>query len=169
MIGEDKPLRAYERHIAVMLIAIMLGMGLLSLRESGSGDANNDGETVRVHVVGAAVEADIAIPRGTSVDEALKRVQVDRSADLTEVDGNRRIMREETLVIPYAGKVTLFVTGAVETPRLVALDGVATAAAIMAQVTLSENADRSGFLRRKKFTTGTVIEIKPKRNRTRSQ
>lgn len=166
---ETGPLRAYERHVAVVLVSLMIGLGLLATHEKIVDEESQPAEKIMIHLVGAVTASDVFVPRGATVDEVLRVVSIDKAADLTEIDGTRRLMREETVVIPYTGRLTLFVNGAVVEPKTVVAEQGAKAQDILDQVQVREDADVKAFLRRKKFTTGTVVDVKLKRSKRRVQ
>jgi hypothetical protein len=164
-IATEGTMRAYERHTAVILMSVLLAFSVFVSYEKPSQDKKYDEDTVRVHAVGAVSECELIVSRGTTVEEVIKKVTIEKTADLSEIDGTRRIFRDETLVIPYVDKVTLFVTGAVEVPKLVLLNAGASPKDVLAEVLVRADANVKSFLRRKKLLTGSVVEIGKKRVR----
>lgn len=115
-----------------------------------------------VHVVGAVQEQFLRVPYNTSVDEVLLQVTVDPGADMCEIDGSRKITKDEILVVPFIGKMTVYVTGAVKEPGVVVLEQEATPAALAQRIIFSEFADVKAFQRKKVLKNSSVIDIKLK-------
>jgi ribosome-associated protein YbcJ (S4-like RNA binding protein) len=159
----DGSLRAYERHVAVILISILIAFSVfVSYEKTSEGRLDNE-DPICAHVVGAVFECKILVPRGTTVEDVLKKVTFEKTADFSEIDSSRRMMRDEILVIPYVGKVTLFVTGAVEFPKIVVLNIGSGPKDVLAEIQVRDDADIKTFLRRKKLLSGSVVEIRTKK------
>lgn len=76
----------------------------------------------------------------------------------------KKLHASETLVIPFHGKKTFFVCGAVEQPKLVVLEEVS-AQKILENIEVTDTANVSAFLRRRVFPNGSVIQVKEKKPR----
>jgi hypothetical protein len=122
---------------------------------------------VSIHVVGAASECTLLVPSGASVDDILQQISLLPEADLLEIDGSRKIVSDITLVVPFIDVLTLYVTGAVRQPQVLLFPSPTSASAILQKIQLSENADRSRFMRRKVFRTGMVVVVPEKKVRSK--
>ena len=92
-------------------------------------------------------------------------VQIHSDADISELDGVRRLTNGEVIVVPCQGKTSVYVTGAVEEAKVVVVPQDAGPKAVLQSVKIRNNADTSSFLRRKRVKNGEVIEIKAKKQR----
>jgi hypothetical protein len=149
----------HERHIACLLIALLLGLAFSGLKQGDMTTQNACPLTV-VKVVGAVDSVELTVPIGTTVDEVLERVLLDKEANIVEIDGMKKINTQTVLVIPFNGKKTFYVCGAVKRPTLVVLEGEASAQKILESIQVEETANIKAFLRRRVFPNGSVIEVK---------
>lgn len=166
MKQKSAQLRPYERHVACMLSALLAGLGLLVTIE-GRKLRTDVSDPMSVHVVGAAVESQIVLPQGSTLDDVLARLVLDENADCTALDGSRRLGDGETIVIPYVGMTTVYVTGAVTKQKVVVLDKNAKPREVLTSIQLRDDADVSSFLRRRVLRNGSVIEIKRKKQQAK--
>ena len=67
------------------------------------------------------------------------------------------------VVVPFYGRTTVYVTGAVLHPTVVTLEQGDSMNQVLHSVQLQDDADISAFLRRKKLKNGAVVEIKKKK------
>lgn len=154
-------LRPYERHAACAIAALLTAIGLLASLENSRLCASK-GEPISVHVVGAVRECELLLPQGSSLDDVISRVVLDEKADCSEFDGSRRIVNKETIVIPFSGATTVYVTGAVKEPKVVVLEKAAKPKDVLQLLDLTEDADLSQLSRRRVLRNGSVIDIKRK-------
>lgn len=161
---ETQRLYPYERHVACILIAILLGLGVAGIRLRKSSPEELQPLT-RVKVIGAVESTELEVPLETTIDEILEQVQLSPDADLSEIDGLKKIGCAEVFVVPFRGKKTFFVTGAVQESKIVVLEGDVTARKILDSILVTEAANVSAFLRRRKFPNGSVIQVKNKREK----
>lgn len=160
---EDKrmlvQLRPYERHAACLLIALLLGLGIAGF-EWGKVSHAEPSPTKCIKVIGAVDAAELKVPLGSTVDEILAKTVVHDDADLSEIDGTKKVVPQDILVVPYKGKKTFYICGAVREPTLVVIEGEVTAKKILEKVSLRDDANVKAFLRRRVFSNGSVIEVK---------
>ena len=90
MENPSKQLQPYERHIACFLSALLAGLGLYVAFESRQVSVRS-AEHIAVQVVGAVKEARISLPPGATIDDVLTMITVDENADLTELDGTKKL------------------------------------------------------------------------------
>jgi hypothetical protein len=160
-MGKEIPhLKPYERHVACILSGLMAGLGIFAAME---GSREGTGDQITVHVVGAAKTSQIEIPAGATLDDALVHVGLSADADLSELDGTRRLTNGEILVVPYKNTTTLYVTGAVVEPKVVVLEKDAKPLQILNFIQPQEDADLSTLHRRKAIRNASVLEIKRKK------
>jgi hypothetical protein len=155
-------LRPYERHVACILGALLLTLSYLSIPK-GVAAHSVAPITVSVHIVGAVRETRLLVPLGSTVDDLLQQVELDAKADIVEVDGNRKFMKDDILVIPFKGLLTLYVKGCVLQPQVLVFDMPTNASKILSKAQLLETADCARFMRRRVFKTGMVVEIPEKK------
>jgi len=153
---------SYERHVACILVAICIALTFQSYFQRAL--PYEKSEQICITVVGAVESTEITVAQGTRVEQVLAKVQMKGEVDLDRLYGMRRLFKAETIVVPYRKGLTLFVEGEVEEPKVIVVDENASASDILAQVDLTENADIRRFLRRRRFRTGTVIQV-PTKNR----
>ena len=165
MEAHSSRLRGYERQAACILAGLLAGLGLFAAIE-GRYKYADAGEMMTVHVVGAVEKTELALPMGATVDDALSRIDINERAEVSELDGSRRLINGEILVIPYVGTTTVYVTGAVIEPLVVVLEKNAKPRDVLEHVQLQDDADKALFLRRRTVRNGTVIDIKKKKKRT---
>lgn len=155
-------LQPYERHIACLLSGLLIGLSLVvSFDNNPCGDCRS--EKVTVHVVGAVEEAHVQVKEGTTIEDLFQLVQMHSDADISELDSERRLTNGEVIVVPHQGQTTVYVIGAVEEAKVVAVPAGAGPKAVLQSVKIRKNADTSSFLRRKRVKNGEVIEIKAKK------
>jgi hypothetical protein len=147
MREELSGLTYYERHIACVLISLLIFLGCQSCLSQKGNETTK--EMVSISVVGAVKEQTLFRTPGVTVDSILQNIDVQEDADLLEVDGSRRIAENEILVIPYHGKLTVYVTGAVVEAKLVVAEKNATVADILDHVILADDADVKRVMRRR--------------------
>jgi len=121
-------------------------------------------EQICITIVGAVELTEITVAQGTRVEQVLAKIKMNDEVDLDQIYGMRRLFKAETIVVPYRKGLTLFVEGEVKEPKVVIVNENASASDILAQVDLTERADIRRFLRRRRFRTGTVIQV-PSKNR----
>jgi hypothetical protein len=155
-------MRPYERHVACLLSGILAGLGLFAAIECHHQTTSTQ-ERIIVHVVGAVEAKDVVVSQGATVDDVLANSIVNERADVSELDGSRRVSNGEILVVPYEGTTTLYVTGAVAEPTVVVLQKNAKPRELLQFIQLQADADEAGFLRRKILKNGSIIEIKKKK------
>jgi hypothetical protein len=160
-----KNLQPYERHAACFLIAVLLGLGITGMRNKEIPLANSV-PVIQVKVVGAVESTELILPLGSTVDDVIQRVHLLSDADISELNGMKKLRTSETLVIPFCGKKTFFVCGAVQEPKLVVLEEV-TAQKILDQIQVDDTANVKAFLRRRVFPNGSIIQVKPKKLKTK--
>jgi hypothetical protein len=158
----SSPLRPYERHVACILSGILAGLGLFAAIE-GRHNGVNIGETMTIHVVGAVRKTEVTLSLGATLDDVLTCIELNEGAEISELDGSRRLINGEIVVIPYVGKTTLYVTGAVIEPKVVVLVKNAKPREVLEFVQLQNDADEAMFLRRRTLRNGSVIDIKKKK------
>ena len=159
-------LQPYERHVACVLVAVFLALCIGGL-EKPSTHFQDEIPCVLVKIVGAAKAEEIRIPLGATVDEVLRKAEVFHDAELSECDGTKKVQNQEIIVVPFKGKQTFFVCGAVKNPKVIVLDSEVSAQKILEKVEVDETANVKAFLRRKIFRNGSVIEVKKLRARTK--
>lgn len=150
-------LRYYEKHVACILCAVLLVLSCISIPKVSFLPCESS--NLSVHVVGAVQEKTILVPIGSTVDDVLQKIELFPKADLLEIDGNRRLMRDSTLVIPFDTGITLYVTGSVASPQVLVFETPATATEILSRVQPLATADYKRFKRKRVFKTGMVVEI----------
>jgi hypothetical protein len=165
MVPSSFQLKAYERHVACMLAGLLAGLGLFAAIE-GRHTTIDSGEMMTIHVVGAVKQTDVMVPVGATLDDVLVRIELNEGAECTELDGSRRVINGEIVVIPYVGTTTVYVTGAVLDPKVVVLEKNAHPRAVLEFVRLQNDADTAMFLRRKTLRSGSVVDIKKKKDRS---
>ena len=165
MENPSKQLQPYERHIACFLSALLAGLGLYVAFESRQVSVRS-AEHIAVQVVGAVKEARISLPPGATIDDVLTMITVDENADLTELDGTKKLADGEIIVVPEKGRITVYIFGAVDEPKVVVINREEAPGAVLQYIHLHEDADIASFLRRKKLRNGSIIEIKKKRRRS---
>lgn len=160
-------LQPYERHVALLLCAILIGLGLSAVVFRPTAQIE-ESEQVQIHVVGAIEETKVFVARGSTVNDVLDRIHLQKNADVAELDGGRRLVDGETIVIPYAGKKTLYVIGAVTEPRVVVLGENTGMEELIASVPFTSEADVRSFRRRKVIKNGAVVKVLAKKERKKS-
>jgi hypothetical protein len=150
-------LKPYEKHIGCFIGAILISLAFFSGPKGKQGLCEKN--EVSIHVVGAVEETDVKLPYGATVDDLLERIVILSSADLLEIDGNKKIMEDGTIVIPFDEGITLYVVGAVQHKKLLVLPKGCSSQAILDQLELMQEADRARFKRRRVFKTGMIIDI----------
>jgi hypothetical protein len=116
-------LRPYERHVACILTAILLALSYISISR-GVFTSIKECKKVSIHVVGAVNECTVLVPIGATADDVLQQVLLTSKADILEIDGNKKFFSDDTLVIPFEDKLTLYVTGSIEQPQVLLLHQV---------------------------------------------
>jgi hypothetical protein len=155
-------LQAHERHMACLLSGLLIGLSLVVLFDHRP-LVQLGGEYISVHVVGAVDETQLQVKEGTTLEDLLSSIRVRPDADLSELDSVRRLIDGEVIVVPFEGKKTVYVTGAVEEAKVVTIPCDAGVAAILQSVNVRNNADVRSFLRRKRVKNGEIIEIRAKK------
>jgi len=153
---------SYERHVACILVAVCLTLAFHSYFQRAF--PYEKSEQICITIVGAVESTGISVAQGTRVEQVLAKIKMNDEVDLDRIYGMRRLLKAETIVIPYRKGLTLFVEGEVKEPKVVIVEENASASDILGQVDLTENADIRRFLRRRRFRTGTVIQV-PTKNR----
>jgi hypothetical protein len=160
----EKKLQPYERHVACILIAVLLGLGVSGMR-SKELCPEVTFPVIKVKVVGAVESEELVLPVGSTVDDAIQKVKLFQDADISELNGMKKLRASETLVIPFLGKKTFFVCGAVEQPKIVVLEEEVSAQKILDKIEVNEGANVKAFLRRRVFPNGSVVQVKPKKQK----
>ncbi len=153
----DCSLCPYERHVASFVCALFLFLGFVSY--AGNGVDKSQIEEVAIRLVGAVEPQTVRVLKGSTVDELLTQARCLDQADLQEIDGMRRLMKDSILVVPYCDSLTLFVKGAVLEEKIVTLQRGAKSEDILTHVEPIEGADVQRFLQKKRYTNGSVIEM----------
>lgn len=153
----DCSLCLYERHVGSFICALFLFLGFVSYMNNRG--ESSQSEEISICLVGAVKPQTVRVLEGTTVDELLSKVICFDEADLQEINGMRRLMKESILVVPYRDFLTLFVRGAVVEERVVTLQRGATSEDILAHIEPLEGADIQRFLQKKRYTNGSVLEI----------
>ena len=161
-LGLKMHLQPYERHVSCLISGLLLGLSLVVFCDSRP-LSNFQGDEISVHVVGAVDETHLRVKAGATLGDLLEAVRLHPNADVSEFDGIRRLSDGEVIVIPYAGMTTVYVTGAVEEPKAVAVPNGAGPSIVLQAVKTRDDADRKSFLRRKKLKNGEVIKIRSTR------
>ena len=155
-------LQPYERHVACLLSGLLIGLSLVVLCDTRP-LSDISGEKITVHIVGAVDEFHVQVSEGATVQDVIKLVQVHSDADTAELDGARRLTHGEVVVVPSKGQTSVYVTGAVEEPKVVVIPDNGGPKEVLQSVKLRKDADARSFLRRKRVKNGEVIEIKVKK------
>ena len=155
-------LQVYERHMACLISGLLLGLSLVVFYDNRL-LSKVQGDEISVRIVGAVDETSLRISEGATLGDILETVHLHPDADLSELDGIRRVSDGEVVVIPHAGMTTVYVTGAVEESKTVCISKEAGPSAVLQFVKTRDDADRKSFLRRKKLKNGEVIKIRSKR------
>ncbi len=158
-------LRPYEKHVACLLSAILLSLGYVSVPKVCLKEAEH--KQISIHVVGAVGDSRVLVPVGSTVDDVLQQVVLSHEADVLEIDGSKKLFMDGTLVVPFKGFLTLYVTGSVADPKVLVIESPTTASEILNRVKPLESADCARFKRRRAFKTGTVVEIPEKKTAPR--
>jgi hypothetical protein len=161
--GFTMQLQPHERHMACLLSGLLVGLSLVVLRDHRP-SADFSCEKISVHIVGAVDEATLSVNEGTILEDLLQLAHVHDDADLSELDGQRRVTNGQVVVVPYAGKTTVYVTGAVEEAKVVTVPKEAGPKDVLQAVNVREDAIITYFLRRKRIKNGDVIEFKAKKS-----
>ena len=156
-------LQPYERHMACLISGLLIGLSLVVFCDHRS-LCETSGDDISIHVVGAVEEAHVCVRAGTTLEDLLQTVHVHPDADISELDGIRRLTDGEVIVVPHEGLITVYVTGAVEEPKVVTISMDGRPNDILQFVKFRDDADRKSFLRRKRVKNGEIIKIKTKRN-----
>ena len=158
-------LRPYEKHVACLLSAILLSLGYVSVPKTCVKEAER--KPISIHVVGAVGESRVQVPVGSTVDDVLQQVALSHEADMLEIDGNKKLLMDGILVVPFKGFITLYVTVSVTEPKVLVIEAPTTASEILKRVIPLESADCARFKRRRAFRTGMVVEIPEKKTTPR--
>lgn len=156
-------LRGYERHVACLLAGCLAGLGLMAVVE-GEKIHRQETETITVRMVGAVRDIEVKVQAGSTVEDLLACVELKDGAELSEIDGFRRLGHNEIIVIPFEGKTTVYVHGAVKKPQVVVLEKEAKPKHLLECVELEDDADVSQLKRKKSLRSGSVIEIRRKKS-----
>jgi len=155
-------LQPYERHMACLLSGLLIGLSLVVLCDHRPFHAPNC-EEISVHVVGAVDETHVRVKSGSTLEDLLQSVHLHPDADVSELDGVRRLGDGDVLVVPHMDQMTVYVTGAVEEEKVVTVPKDSGPKSILQCVQTRNDADRTSFLRRKRVKNGEVIKIKTQR------
>lgn len=163
-VGEkaSTQLRAYERHVACGIAAILVALGIAGIDNEKRA---NDNQKIQVFVVGAAQQTKVEVDRGSLLGDVCAKAELRQDADVSNIDMAKKVTHNEMIVIPVQGRKTFFVKGAVAEPKVVVIEGEVTAKSILQEVTTTEEADVKAFNRRRVFKNGSVIEIKSRRGK----
>lgn len=154
---DSTQLRAYERHVACGLAAVLVALGIAGI---DTAKKINENQKIQVFVVGAAQQTKVEVDRGSSLGDVCEKAELRSDADISNIDMAKKVVHNEVIVIPVYGKKTFFVKGAVVEPKIVVIEGKVNAKLILQGVNTTEEADVKTFSRRRVFKNGSVIEIK---------
>jgi hypothetical protein len=148
--------------MACLLSGLLIGLSLVVLCDNRP-YADFRSEKITVHIVGAVEEAHLQVNDGATLEDLFLLVKLHSDADISELDGVRRLTNGEVIVIPGKGQTTVYVTGAVEEAKVVIVPQDGGPNSVLQSVKVRNNADTRSFLRRKRVKNGEVIEIKAKK------
>jgi hypothetical protein len=155
-------LQPHERHMACLLSGLLIGLSLVVLCDNRP-YADCRSEKITVHIVGAVEEAHLQVNEGATLEDLFLLANLHSDADISELDGVRRLTNGEVIVVPCKGQTTVYVTGAVEEAKVVIVSKDGGPNSVLQSVKVRNNADTRSFLRRKRVKNGEVIEIKAKK------
>ncbi len=157
---ERQRLRLHERIVLFVMIATLSTIAVITFSEK-SKHAQENSNVLFVKVVGAVVEEKvIKVTHGATVADALSYVRPTDSADLQKLAYDLSLVKDEVLIIPKKGTLSVYVKGGVEKEELLTLDEGATFLDLRKKVRLQNRADKKSFFRkRRKLKQGETITI----------
>ena len=108
--------------------------------------------TLTIQVIGAVREEQrLLLPTGALVVDALTHLELTENADIGKLALNMKLQPNQTLVIPTKGKISIFVTGAVEKRGLTLIPEECRYPDLLGYLVLKEDVDVKQFKRRRRL------------------
>jgi len=149
-----------ERALLFLMLFVLSTIGVITFSER-SKQTKEKSAGFCVRVVGEVEEeALVQLHPGATVADALFSATFTECADPQKIAYDVRLVKDQVVVVPKKGALSIFVTGAVEKEELLTFEEEATFLDLRKKIQLQKSADIKAFFRkRRKLKQGETITI----------
>ncbi len=157
---QNAALLLHERAVVVLMLLILATIGTITFSER-SKHAKERSDALCVRVIGEVEEETVVqVCSGATVADALASITFTEFADPQKLTYDMRLVKDQVVVVPKKGSLSIFVNGAVEKEELLSFEEGATFLDLRKKVHLQNSADSKAFFRkRRKLKEGETITI----------
>jgi len=150
--------------LAVLAMLLLLATFASLSYASRNQKIPSNSKKILIHCVGAvAKETHIEVACGTMVSDLLAKLDLTADVDLSKIVLEERLKSEKVFVVPSKGKLSLYVTGAVEKEGVIYVPEGLHFNHLKQYLFLAGNADVACFKRRRRaLSEGETVHIPPK-------
>ena len=157
---QNTALLLHERAVVFLMLIILSTIGITAFSER-SKHTKEKSAALCVRVIGEVEEeAIVHVSPGATIADALASITFTECADPQKLAYDMRLVKDQVVVVPKKGTLSIFVNGAVEKEELLSLKEGATFLDLRKKIHLQTSADTKAFFRkRRKLKEGETITI----------